>query len=62
MEEPAKNNSTKVYCSRCDMIFESRKKFQSHLDVHSSDSSSSCEQCPIDTVIAKLVGLFRLRS
>ncbi len=60
MEEPAKNNPTKVYCSRCDMIFESRKKFQSHLDRHLSDPG--CEQCPIDTVIAKLVGLFRSRA
>ncbi len=59
MDEPPKNSSTKVYCSKCDMIFGSRKKFQNHLDSHSSDAY--CEQCPIDTAIAKLVRLFRSR-
>lgn len=60
MEKPRKQNVTKVYCSKCDLVFESREKFERHFDSHSS--GISCEECPIDTAIAKFVGLFRRNS
>jgi hypothetical protein len=55
-----KNKVTKVYCERCDLIFESRDKFDAHFDRHSS--GVVCEECPIDTVIAKFLNLFKRKS
>ncbi|TAK29308.1 MAG: hypothetical protein EPO37_00030 [Nitrosarchaeum sp.] len=55
-----KNNISKVYCTRCDLIFDSRKTFEKHLIKHSSDVL--CETCPIDTAISKFVNLFKRKS
>jgi hypothetical protein len=55
-----KNNVIKVYCSKCDLIFESRKKFEKHLDDH--NHAISCETCPVDVAISKFVNLFRRKS
>ena len=60
MERFSKNNVSKVYCSKCNSIFESRKKFEKHLEEHSS--GVSCEECPIDTAISKLVNFFKKKS
>ncbi len=60
MNKPSKNNVTKVYCVTCDLIFESREKFEKHLDSHSSKVVS--EVCPIDTVIAKFLNMFKRNS
>ena len=60
MNKPSKNNVTKVYCVTCDLIFKSREKFEKHLDSHSS--KVVCEVCPIDTVIAKFVNMFKRNS
>lgn len=59
VEDPSKNNVTKVYCTKCDSVFESRKKFEKHLDEH---TGVSCEVCPIDTAISKFTGLFKRKS
>jgi len=60
MTEYSKNNIKKVYCTRCDSIFDSREKFEKHFDKHSSTIYS--EVCPIDTAISKLTGLFKRKS
>ena len=60
MNKPSKNNVSKVYCVTCDLIFESREKFEKHLDSHSS--KVVCDVCPIDTVIAKFVNIFKRNS
>jgi len=60
VEKPGKYHATKVYCSKCDMIFNSREKFEKHFDLHSSRVSR--EECPVDTVIDKFVNLFRRKS
>ena len=60
LEKSTKNNVTKVYCSKCDLIFETREKFENHFDSHYSNVV--CEVCPVDTVIAKFVNLFRRKS
>ncbi|MCV0410208.1 hypothetical protein [Nitrosopumilus sp.] len=60
MNTPSKNNVNKVYCEKCDLVFESREKFEKHLDSHSS--LASCEICPIDTIIAKFLNLFKRKS
>ena len=57
MEKFSKNNVSKVYCEKCDLVFDSREKFEIHLQSHSQ--SVSYETCPIDTVIAKFVNLFK---
>ena len=59
MEKLPKNNVNKIYCSKCNSIFESRKKFEKHLDEH---YALSCETCPIDTAISKVVNLFKRKS
>ncbi len=60
MADIFKNNVTKIYCEKCDLIFKSRVKFDAHFDSHSS--SIACEVCPIDTAIAKFVNLFKRKS
>lgn len=60
MEKSRKQNVSKVYCSKCDLIFDSRARFEKHLEKHSSNTT--CETCPIDTAIAKFVNLFRRKS
>jgi hypothetical protein len=60
MEKYSKNNVTKVYCTRCDLIFESRAKFEKHLERHSSNIP--CEVCPIDIVLSKFASLFKRKS
>ncbi len=60
VKKPSKNNLTKIYCEKCDLILESREKFEKHLDSHSSNIA--CEVCPIDIAIAKFVNLFKRKS
>ncbi len=60
VKKPSKNNVTKVYCEKCDLIFESREKFEKHFDRHSSNVT--CEVCPIDIVISKFVNMFKRQS
>ena len=59
MDKPSRNNISKVYCEKCDLIFESRDRFEKHLDNH---TGIRCEVCPIDTAIAKFTSLFKRRS
>ena len=54
---PKKEHTSKIYCEKCDSIFESRKKFEQHLSKHSS--GINCESCPIDIVMDKLMNLFK---
>jgi len=53
----ARENVSKIYCEKCDKIFNSREKY----DAHSSEHSSviSCESCPLDIVLGKIIGLFK---
>ena len=60
VKKSPKKHITKIYCEKCDLVLESREKFEKHLDGHSS--SVVCEVCPIDTVIAKFVNLFKRKS
>ncbi len=60
MKKPSKSNVVKVYCEKCDLVFESRAKFENHFDRHSSNIA--CDVCPIDTVIEKFVNLFKRKS
>ena len=60
MDKPLKNNISKIYCEQCDLIFNSRLKFEKHLHKHSSNVA--CEVCPIDTAIAKFTNLFKRKS
>lgn len=52
-----KNNVSKVYCTRCDLIFDSRKAFEKHSVKHSY--TALCETCPVDIAISKFVNLFK---
>lgn len=52
-----KENISKIYCEKCDEIFTSKQKFNEHNSKHSS--GLSCEACPIDTVLGKIIGLFK---
>jgi len=60
VDKSTKNNVSKVYCTRCDLIFDSRKTFEKHLLKHSSNVL--CETCPIDIAISKFVNLFKRKS
>lgn len=52
-----KGNLTKVYCEKCDSVFDSREKYEVHLQTHSS--GVSCEACPLDTAVQKILRLFK---
>ena len=60
MKEDFNNNVNKIYCEKCDLIFNSRIKYEKHLDSHYS--KVSCETCPIDTAIAKFMNIFKKNS
>ncbi len=47
---------TKIYCEKCDTVFDSRKKYERHMDRY---SGAHCESCPLDNVVERLSGLFR---
>ena len=53
---------SKVYCDRCDAVFGSRPEYERHLERHSGGSGgggSPCDECPLDTAISKVLGLFK---
>ena len=54
--------SAKVYCTHCDRVFDSRKQYDLHvaeLSSYGGSGGASCESCPLDTAVSKLLGLFR---
>ncbi len=53
----SKENVSKIYCEKCDEVFNSKQKYEDHLSKHSS--GVSCESCPIDSVLGKIIGLFK---
>ncbi len=53
----SKENVSKIYCEKCDEVFNSKQKYEDHLSKHSS--GISCESCPIDSVLGKIIGLFK---
>lgn len=57
MENSTKRQKvSKIYCDKCDSIFESREKYDEHYSKH---DSTSCEACPLDVAIQKIVGFFK---
>jgi len=58
-ESGKKENVTKVYCDKCDSIFESKAKYDEHYREH---LGILCESCPIDTVMHKIMNLFKKRK
>ncbi len=52
-----KANISKIYCEKCNQIFNSKQQYDKHYSRHSLDSSS--QSCPIDTVLGKIFGLFK---
>lgn len=57
-----RQDASKIYCEKCDAVFDSRKKYEGHLDQHSGGSSScgmSGESCPLDAMVGRLARLFR---
>ena len=56
-KQSGKDNVSKIYCEKCNEVFSSRQKYDDHYSRHSS--GVSCESCPIDTVLGKIIGLFK---
>ncbi len=52
-----RENVSKIYCEKCDKIFNSSEKYDAHYPEHSS--VISCESCPLDIVLGKIIGLFK---
>ena len=50
--------SGKIYCERCDSIFESRAKFERHME-SAHAGGAGCEACVIDVAISRIVKFFR---
>jgi len=54
------NGIAKVYCEKCDLVFNSREKFEKHLTSHSSNVT--CEVCQIDVAFENFLDLFKRKS
>ena len=52
-----KANVSKIYCEKCNEVFNSKQQYNKHSSKHSSGVSS--QSCPIDTVLGKIAGLFK---
>lgn len=52
-----KSKVSKIYCEKCNEVFSSKNQFDKHFVRHSSGISS--QSCPIDTVLGKILGLFK---
>ncbi len=55
-----RENISKIYCEKCDKLFNSREKYDSHYSKHSS--GISCESCPLDVVLGKIIGFFKRKK
>ncbi len=55
-----KENVSKIYCEKCDEIFDSRQKYEQHILNHTS--GTSCESCPIDMILEKIIGFFKRKN
>ena len=49
----------KIYCDKCDSIFDSKEKFDEHFEEH---YGITCESCPVDLVVQKFASLFRRKK
>lgn len=58
MDELTKKTASKIYCDKCDTVFDSKKKFEEHQ--HNSQVSS--ESCPLDSAVQKFANLFRRKK
>ena len=56
----ARENVSKIYCEKCDELFDSRDKYEKHSSNHSSDVS--CQSCPIDMILEKIIGFFKRKN
>lgn len=56
----AKENVSKIYCEKCDKVFSSKEKYENHFSSHSSNVS--CESCPIDIILGKIIGFFKRKK
>jgi len=54
--DKARKIVNKIYCEKCNSIYNSREKYEKHLENH---SSVFCESCPLDVAIQKFVNLFK---
>lgn len=50
------SNVRKIYCEKCDLVLNSRKEFDKHLESHGRVCG---EECPLDTIASKISRLFR---
>lgn len=55
-----RENVSKIYCEKCDEIFDSRQKYEQHSSKHST--GTSCESCPIDMILEKIIGFFKRKN
>ena len=59
MDEYSKRTKvTKVYCDKCNCVFDSKEKFDLHCNEHSS-LAIYCESCPLDVALEKIKNLFK---
>jgi hypothetical protein len=56
----SKENVSKIYCEKCDEIFNSKEKYETHSFNHSS--GVSCQSCPIDMILEKIIGFFKRKN
>ena len=52
-----RENVSKIYCEKCDEVFDSKQKYDKHSSRHST--GVYCEPCPIDTVLGKIIEFFK---
>lgn len=58
-ESEKKIATSKIYCEKCDTVFDSKKKFEEH---QHENFQVSGESCPLDSAIQKFANLFRRKK
>ena len=60
MEKSEKKTAvSKIYCEKCDTVFDSKKKFDEH---QHENFQVSGEACPLDSAIQKFANLFKRKK
>lgn len=57
VEKDNRRKVSKIYCEKCNTVFGSKDEYEKHFDRHFLIATS--EECPLDTLMGKLLRAFR---
>lgn len=57
MADGSEHTREKIYCDKCDRVFDSKDEYSRHVERHAGGG----ESCPIDSAISRILGVFKRR-